>query len=172
MLKSTFSLLVLLVIVQTTLAQIPDDVKAAFEPLVGHTWATEGTWGSGDVFKQRATYRWGLNGKIVQVSTWGNIAEEGYEEGLRNEGIRAWDNSTESVRFWEYDVFGNVSTGDVHAEGRNIYYSYPYDTEEGTMTITDAYIYEAEDKYLLKIGVYTEGTWEQVFLEGKVLRVD
>lgn len=170
MIKKLLSLTVFFFLPLAGSAQLPAEVKEAFEPLMNHMWQGAGEWGDGTVFKQEQEYRWGLNGEMIHVRTWGNVSQKGFEMGLRNEGIRVWDASSGTVLFWEYDVFGGITPGVVQVEGLDIYYYYDYDTGNGTMKLCDAWIHEDETTYLFRVGVYNEDNWEQVFLEVKMSR--
>lgn len=141
--------------------QAQNNPLAMFKPLQGGIWAAEGTWGDGSTFKQEIRVTFSLKDKIVKVNSKGFTNEAQTEFGLRNHGIRQYDPATKAVRFWEFDVFGNVTQGIVKQEGKNIIYSYDY----GGTQVTEMWQYKDENTYDFIVGIYKEGHWEQKFLE-------
>ena len=154
----TYILLILL-IPTFTFSQI-HPIKI-FEPLVGYSWSAEGTWGDGSTFKQEITYEFSLNGKLVISKSKGFIDKEQTIYGLRNHGIRQFDAKKGKIRFWEFDIFDNVTEGTVEKNGRNFIYTYDYDGN----IVTEMWIYKDEVTYGFIVGVYSDGEWQQKFLE-------
>lgn len=115
----------------------------AFQNLIGGTWTIKADLGNGEVFHQKQQYEWSLNKTIVKVKTQGTIDEETKEFGLRNEGIRAFNPQDNTIRFWEFDVFGGVTEGVVLTEVNNFEYIYNYYGH----TIRDKWIYVDKDTY-------------------------
>lgn len=101
---------------------------------------------------------------MIKTKTWGNISAEGFEFGLRNEGVRAWSEEESAMLFWEFDVFGGITEGRVKAEGKDLYLHYIYDFGTGPTGLTDAWLYQDEDSYKFVVGVYRNGEWKQKFL--------
>ncbi len=132
-----------------------------FKPLENHIWKAEGKWGDGSTFKQEISLEFLLENKMVKVESYGFTDMEQTEFGLRNHGIRQYDAKSKKVRFWEFDVFGNVTEGTVVKEGKNIIYSYDY---EGTF-VTEMWHYKNELTYGFIVGIYENGEWKQKFLE-------
>ena len=85
----------------------------SFTPLIGRTWSATGNWGDGTVFKQKVNFTQSLNGKIITAISEGFIDEERTKWGTRNHGVRAWDEECKCYRFWEFDVFGGLTTGKI-----------------------------------------------------------
>lgn len=110
----------------TVRAQEGDTSLQTFENLVGGTWEGEGTWSDGNPFKLNIEYEWGLSGNLVKSKTFGNISKDGYEFGLRNEGIRAWSGEASGLVFWEFDIFGGITEGEVEVQGKDHYYRFMY----------------------------------------------
>lgn len=142
----------------------------AFENLVGGTWEGKGAWEGGTPFNQHITFEWGLAGKMIRVKTYGNIRREGNEFGLRNEGVRMWSAETDTVKFWEFDIFGGVTEGIVDTDGDNIYYHYQYDAGDGPVGLTDAWMYQDENTYHYIVGVYQDEKWKQIYLSTTMTR--
>lgn len=138
-----------------------------FEPLIGNVWVAEGQWGDGTPYRQEIRYEYDLNKKIVQTYTNGFINEDMTAWGKRNHGIRKWDEKTKKYMFWEYDVFGGITEGEVFVEGDNIYHQYVYGEAGKQTNITDGLEKIDENTYAYKIGVYNNGKWAQVFLDTK-----
>lgn len=136
-----------------------------FEPLIGKVWVVDGQWGDGTPFKQEIIYEYDLDKKIVQTFTDGYVNEDRTAWGKRNHGIRKWDEKANKFKFWEYDVFGGVTEGEVFVVGDNIYNQYIYGEEGVRSTITDGMEKINENTYAFKTGIYEDGKWKQVFLD-------
>ena len=132
-----------------------------FKPLVGYTWSAEGTWGDGSTFKQDITYEFSLDGKLIISKAKGFIDKEQTVYGERNHGIRQFDAKLGKIRFWEFDVFDNVTEGTVEKNGHNFIYTYDY----GGTLVTEMWIFKDEVTYDFIVGVYSNGEWQQKFLE-------
>ncbi len=132
-----------------------------FEPFIGKTWVASGQWGDGSKFKQEITFSYDLDSTLVLTKSKGFTNKEQTTYGDRNHGIRKFDAETNTLKFWEFDVFGGVTQGEVVFQGKNLYYRYDY---EGT-TVTDAWLYADAKTYNFKVGKYTDGVWEQTYLD-------
>lgn len=131
-----------------------------FEPLMGRTWKAEGTWGDGSPFKQEIVFSYALGNTLVNVESKGYTDQERTQFGPRNHGVRKYDPDSKTIKFWEFDVFGGVTTGTVVAEGKNLRYAYAY----GESTVTDLWEYVNDNAYNFKVGDYQNGEWKQVYL--------
>lgn len=136
-----------------------------FKPLVGKTWNAEGKWGDGSEFKQEVRLEYDLNRNIVVAKTKGYTNTERTEFGPRNHGIRKVDPLTNTIQFWEFDVFGGLTQGTVTTDGNDIYYQYKY----GDMTITDMWEFVDPFIYRYRVGEMEGKKWKQVFLEAQFL---
>lgn len=136
---------------------------AVFNPLVGKVWKAEGNWGDGSKFKQEIIFSFDLNHTIVIAESKGFTNQEQTEFGSRNHGIRKYNKEKEIIEFWEFDVFGGLTTGTVVQKDKNIIYTYQY----GTSTVTDMWQYVDDHTYIYKVGSYENGEWKQVYLETK-----
>ena len=139
--------------------------------LIGGKWLAEGQWSNGSPFKQEMIYEWGLNHTIIKVKTYGTTDHETGAFGLRNEGIRAWDATQNKLLFWEFDVFGGITSGHCLIEGQNIYYEYVYSQNGESNTFRDAWTRIDENTYVYKVGIYKDEQWKAVFLESSFKRV-
>lgn len=164
--------IILLVLTFSAFAKAQDlDINLSpFENLIGGTWKIDTEWGDGTAFKQEITYTWSLSGKIISSKTIGNISKTGYEQGLRNEGVRVWSSADSTLKFWEFDVFGGVTQGKVLVKGKNHYYQYEYETGDGVMTLTDGWEFVSNDEYTYSVGVFKDGKWSQKYLSGSITR--
>ena len=132
-----------------------------FENLVNKTWSAEGQWeNNGPQFKQEVSFYFDLENTIIITKSKGFINKEQTKFGNRNHGVRQYDKSTNTIKFWEFDVFGNVTKGTVVAENKNMIYQYKYD---GAI-ITDMWEYIDDSTYSFKVGSYNNGTWEHIYL--------
>ncbi len=134
---------------------------SVFDNLIHKTWSAEGRWeNNGPQFKQEITFQFDLENTIIIADSKGFIDKEQTKFGHRNHGIRQYDKASNTIKFWEFDVFGNVTSGTVFAEGKNIIYQYKY----GESVLTDMWEYVDESTYNFKVGTYNNGTWEQIYL--------
>ncbi len=134
-----------------------------FDNLVSKTWKAEGKWGDGSKFVQETTFKYSLDKKIVIAESIGFVDKAQTKLGPRNHGIRQYDATTNTIKFWEFDVFGGLTEGTVFAEGKNIVYQYKY----GNSVVTDMWEYVDDSTYNFKVGSYENGKWKQVYLSTK-----
>lgn len=140
-----------------------DGSLAIFDPLVNTSWVAEGKWGNGAIFKQEIQFRYNLNRQIVIARSDGftNAAQTTF--GKRNFGIRQYDSISGKIKFWEFDVFGKLTSGEVIPQGKNILYQYNY----GGTIVTDMWEYVNDATYNFIVGTYENGQWDQRFLEAQ-----
>lgn len=138
-----------------------------FKPLMNKTWKASGTWGNNTSFKQEVQFKFGLDSMIVIAESLGYTNEAQSEYGPRNHGVRQYDQSSNSVKFWEFDVFGGLTTGDVLFDKRDIYYSYQY----GDTQVTDYWGYMNDSSYNYTVGIYQDSQWVQKFLETEFVSI-
>lgn len=131
-----------------------------FNNLVSKTWKAEGNWGDGSKFKQEIQFTLSLDNTIIITNSIGFIDKEQTKLGLRNHGIRQFDKKSNSIKFWEFDIFGGLTEGVVFSEGKNIVYQYNY----GGSFVTDMWEYVDESTYNFKVGDYKDGVWKQIYL--------
>lgn len=145
----------------TSTIQAQENSLSGFTNLIGKTWKAEGTWADGSKFKQEIDFKYSLEKNAVITQSKGYTNKEQTTYGNRNHGIRKYDASSKSIKFWEFDVFGEVTEGTVTIKGKNLYYQYNY---ESTI-VTDAWEYVDDNTYNFKVGNYTDNKWEQIYLE-------
>ncbi|MDY8136566.1 hypothetical protein [Aquimarina sp. 2201CG5-10] len=153
------SISIFLFITQISSAQKSD--LSMFKNLIGKEWKAEGKWGDGTKFKQETIFMFDLNKTIVIAKSKGFTNQEQTQYGWRNHGIRKYDATTKTFKFWEFDVFGGVTKGEIKFEGKNLIYQYQY----GKSLVTDMWEYVDDNTYNFKVGDYTDGKWKQVYLE-------
>nr|WP_298789367.1 VOC family protein [uncultured Allomuricauda sp.] len=134
---------------------------SVFENLIGKTWFAEGDWGNGTKFKQEITFQYDLEGALVISKSKGFTNQKQTTYGDRNHGIRKFDKESNTIRFWEFDIFGGTTEGTVKTKGKDIIYTYSY----GGSTVTDYWEYIDENSYNFTIGSFENGEWKQVFLK-------
>lgn len=133
-----------------------------FDNLIGKTWRAEGNWGDGSKFKQEIKIEYVLGNKIILLNSYGFTDKEQTKLGLRNIGIRKYNEKTKSIKFWEFDVFGGLTEGTVYSnENKNIVYEYEY----GGSNVTDMWEYVNDSIYNFKVGNYQNGIWKQIYLK-------
>jgi len=132
-----------------------------FKKFENYIWSAEGKWGDGSTFKQEISLEFSLENNLVKVKSLGFTNKEQTKFGLRNHGIRQYDNNLKKIRFWEFDVFGNLTEGTVEGEEKNLHYKYTY----GDTLVSEMWIYKNEKTYTFIVGVYENGEWKQKFLE-------
>lgn len=137
-----------------------DAELSMFDKLVDKTWKAEGTWGDGSKFLQEIEFKFSLDSSIVIAESTGFIDPENLKIGHRNHGIRQYDKETNTIKFWEFDVFGGLTEGVVFSEGKNIVYQYEY----GESLITDMWVYVDEGTYTFIVGAYKNGEWLEKYL--------
>ena len=144
-----------------------EELQTAFSPLVGKSWRAEGEWSNGTVFQQEVYFSWDLEQRAVIAQSQGFIDDEQQQWGQRNHGVRYFDKEMETLRFSEYDVFGNVTSGVIGIEENAIHYIYTYEGLE----LVDTWEKKDEDTYTFIIGTRTDdGSWENIFLETEFIR--
>jgi hypothetical protein len=73
-------------------------------------------------------------------------------------GVKAWDKSTGKMKFWEFDVFGGITTGEVLFDNGTIYHVYDYTDSKGNIvTLADIWIPIDKDTYTFKVCSYKDG---------------
>lgn len=133
-----------------------------FQPLVGKRWVGSGEWENKNEFKQEVEFSYDLNQQIVIAKTKGFVDQNNKDFGARNHGVRRYNKEKGQVEFYEFDVFGGLTTGEVFSEGKNIFYRYQY----GDYLLTDMWEYVNTNQYNFKIGRYENDSWKQVYLNG------
>jgi len=144
-------------------------VLGVFTDLVGGSWTATGQWRGGPAFEQTQTFEWGLEGNIVHVRTTGQLDAEG-NVGPRSEGVRAWDASRSAFGFWEFDRFGGVTAGSCGVDDGVLWYQYEYTMGDSSRTMRDTWRKLGPDHYEFKVGLWGDGEWEQVLLDGECKR--
>lgn len=153
--------IVLLALLMTSILIYGQESRLSiFDNLIGKTWKASGNWESGNVFKQEITMNYALDRTIIIVNSIGFTDTEQTKLGARNHGIRQFDEPSNKIRFWEFDVFGGLTEGIVFSEGKNIIYQYNY----GGSMITDMWEYVNDHTYNFKVGNYIDGAWKQIYL--------
>lgn len=132
--------------------------------LVGGQWEINGKWGDGTEFNQEVFYEWGLNKKILKVKTYGTVNIETGEHGLRNEGIRAFDETNNKIIFWEFDVFGGIVEGEVLTENKDIFFNYDYKVDGTVYSMSDKWEFVTKDKYIFKVRMKKNGKYEELLV--------
>ncbi len=141
---------------------------AFFEPFMGKTWKAVGEWGDGTKFVQEITFTYSLDSTLVITESKGYTNNEQTQYGHRNHGIRKFDSETNAIKFWEFDVFGGVTSGKVVQEGKNSYSQYQY----GESVITDFWEFYDPNTYNFTVGSFENGEWKQKYLETQFKAVD
>lgn len=156
-------IIVIILISFFTLPNLFSQNLSVFNNLVNKTWKAEGNWGDGSIFKQTIDFEYGLDSTILKSKTYGFIDENQQEFGLRNEGIRRLDTLNNTIQFWEFDIFGGLTTGNIVVKNQSFYYQYQY----GSSLVTDYWTYIDENTYQFKVGIFSDGKWSQVFLKSE-----
>lgn len=134
---------------------------STFDNLIGKTWFAEGDWGNGTKFKQEITFQSDLDGTLVISNAKGYTNQEQTSYGPRNHGIRKFDKESNTIKFWEFDIFGGVTEGSVTMDNKDIRYTYSY----GTSVVTDYWEYIDDNTYNFTVGNFENGQWKQVYLK-------
>ncbi|MCR9250063.1 MAG: hypothetical protein NXI20_06540 [bacterium] len=151
------------------LASAQDNPLSKFDNLMNKTWVAEGTWGDGSKFKQEMSYSYGLGEQIVIAKSKGFINQDATEFGDRNHGIRKFDKESGKYLFWEFDVFGGTTTGEILFQDNSVIYVYEY----GGSVISDVWKYVDEKTYDYSVGNWVDGKQSQVYLKTQfVLKED
>ena len=101
------------------------------------------------------------------MKTYGTINQETGEYGLRNEGIRAWDAETGKIRFWEFDIYGGITTGDCNLENGTIHFEYSYKINGEEKRLRDSWTPIDKDTYKYEIVMQENGEWSKVLLSSE-----
>ena len=173
--KSHFVILFLLIL--TLFLTLSKHVIAQDNPLeklsnlVGGKWVIDTQWENGGKFRQEYIYEWGLNEKIIKVKTFGTVNMETGEFGLRNEGIRTYDKRENKIKFWEFDVFGGMITGEVRIEENDIHFNYLYPVGGEIKEMVDLWEYVDVNKYRYKVRMKAGDKFKEL-LSTEVVRVN
>ena len=153
-------------------AQDKDAIHAFFEHLVGGTWEADGTWQNGSPFVQHQQYAWGPGKAFIMVKSFGPVESTagGTDMEWRNEGIRAWDADSGTMRFWEFDRYGGITTGGVSLQGDVLVYDYVYTSDGADMHIRETLSIQSPSSIGYRIGTWTDGSWSQLMLETTLRR--
>ena len=153
-----------IILISTLLATVAfgqSNPLSIFDNLIGKAWKAEEQWENGTKFKQEVTFKYSLDSTLVVAKSNGFTNEEQTKYGPRNFGIRQYDAKSETIQFWEFDVFGGLTKGKVFTVGKNIFYQYNY----GGSQVTDLWEYVNDSTYNFKIGSYNNDSWKQLYLE-------
>ena len=141
-------------------------LEEGFNNLVNKTWFSKGTWKSGAPFFQEISLKYGLDKNIVVTSTKSMIIKDKTSKYIESaHGIRRFNTKKDEIEFWEFDIRGQLTTGRVIVEGKNIWYKYKY----GDEVISDFWQYENDNYYKLTVGVYNDGKWKKKYLETELI---
>jgi hypothetical protein len=138
-----------------------------FDRLVDGIWITEGEWTNGQKFKQEIDFEWGLNQTIIKVKTYGTIDPKSNEYGLRNEGVRAYNNQDSVIQFWEFDIYGGITKGVCYFEGENLHYEYNYNGQK----LKESWFFIDENNYKYQISSLVEGKVDKVYMTSSYKRI-
>lgn len=139
---------------------------AFFAGLANGEWQLTGTWSSGDSVNWVQRHELALGGRIVKTQ---KLSSEGVADGgleVRNEGIRAWDETAGEMRFWEFDRPGGITTGRAGLHNGALYYEYSYPISGRMRTLRDEWRKREDGAYDHRVGIWENGAWGQVFLNG------
>lgn len=153
--------IILFILLMPILLKAQENPLEIFKPLENYRWCAEGEWGDGSKFKQEIRFEFALDNTIVKVQSLGFTNKEKTHFGVRNEGVRHYDSTSKTIKFWEFDVFGGLTEGTVKGEGNNFVYEYDY----GGTLVTEMWIYKDQNTYDFIVGIYEGGEWKQKFLE-------
>ena len=142
-----------------------EDMMKVFNHLLNKTWKVEGSWGGAMEFKQEVTFTAALEGNLVIAETKGFVDEKQTQWGHRNHGIRRYDAQEEKIKFFEYDVFGGLTQGEIQLNGKNLLYVYEY----GGQMICDKWEFVNENEYKYIVGSFKDGQIDQVLMEAKAV---
>lgn len=165
--KKLYFVLIFLIILPVFLKAQEFSSLNKFSDLTEGIWLTEGKWANGESFKQEVDFSWGLNQKIIKVKTYGTINPETKEYGLRNEGIRSYNVKDSVIQFWEFDIYGGVTSGICYFENRNLYYEYDYNGEK----LREAWLYVNDNTYNYQIGSLKNGKLDKVYMKSSYYRI-
>lgn len=172
--KQLFVFIFLFVLISEVFSQVltREDAIRQYSALTGATWETRGKWKSGADYHQTIVVETELTRNIFIVKTQDYIDSKKYDNARRNYGIRAWDNQEKKMKFWEFDVFGGITTGEVKFEGNNIYHIYQYPAKDGSIKwLADAWIYVDKNTYVFKVCEYDNGKLGKELLKSEYKRI-
>lgn len=141
-------------------------VYDAMANLVGGEWNVNGAGVDGSPFNQQVTFEWGAGQAFFTSTTKGIVNKDTKATGVLSHGVRAWDKTTNSMKFWEFDTFGDITEGSVVIDGNDIYFIYEY---QGKI-VTDAWVQKNKNTYEYIVGVRSGGKWTDVFINGGITR--
>ncbi len=153
-------ILILLFLFSATSLWSQEDLSTLFQPLLHKTWAASGEWGDGSAFEQTIHFKNAVEGSLILSESYGFVDQKQKKKGHRNHGIRKWNPETGKIDFWEFDVFGGVTTGTIEVKEKDFIYHYQY----GESTVTDYWEYVDPQTYNFKVGEFEDGEWKQVYL--------
>ena len=158
----SFLILIFLTAVSTLAAQTniqtKEDAFSIYSNLLGGRWEAKGTWEKGQEFHQEIEVSLELTKTIFTVKTFEYNLSAQFDNFQRNYGIRAWDKQEKQMKFWEFDVFGGIISGEVLFNGNDIYHVYQYPNGQGkTLSLADAWIYVDKDTYTFRVCEFVDG---------------
>ncbi|MFQ5650879.1 MAG: hypothetical protein ACE5IY_13135 [bacterium] len=136
----------------------------AFAPLVGGRWQAAGEWSNGTKFEQEIAFKWALNETIVIAESFGVINPKTGERGHRSHGVRAWNAVTNKLWFWEFDVFGGVTEGEVEIDGANITLIYEYGDGDKRVRLRDRWQRVDDQTYDFAVEQFENRKWGRMLL--------
>src|SRR5688500_18896145 len=98
-----------------------EEAYKVYSNYVGGKWETKGKWKVWTDFHQEITVETELTKNIFTARTRDYVDSKKFDNSQRNYGIRAWDSQEQKMKFWEFDVFGGINTGDVIIDGNDIH---------------------------------------------------
>jgi hypothetical protein len=155
------------------LAEAQNKHLSHYDNLLGGMWVTDAEWEDGTPFKLEIEYYYGLSNQIIKTRTMGNISATAYEHGLRNEGIIAWNQEDELIQFWEFDIFGGITSGSSELSNGKILYHYSYKMGDQSYSLTDMWEYIDDNQYKYIVGEYDpeNQSWKQIYLNTVMRRI-
>jgi hypothetical protein len=155
---TAFAFFLSLAVMSQTGVLTKDAAYKIYSNLVGGKWETKGRWENGGQFHQEVLVETELTKNIFIVKTHDYIDSKQFDNARRNYGVRAWDDKAGKMKFWEFDVFGGMISGEVVINGNNIYHVYDYTNKKGeTKALVDAWIYVDQDTYTFKVAEFVNG---------------
>jgi hypothetical protein len=143
----------------------------AFKDLVGGRWRAQGTWANGQEFLQEIEFRWDLGQQIVIAESYGPVEQGSDELTHRNHGIRAWFPEKGKVWFWEFDVFGGLTQGEITFEGTRILMTYGYGDGDQKMKLRDTWARVDADTYEFTVQQLEDGEWGAALIQTRFKRI-
>lgn len=168
---TTAALIALLIAAAPQAGQADASPLEAFEDLVGGRWRAEGTWESGQPFIQEVEFRWDLGQTIVIAERYGPVEPGSNQLTHRNHGIRAWLPEEEKVWFWEFDVYGGLTQGEVRCDGTTIYLTYEYGGGDEKMHLGNTWTRVDANTYDFSVRRFEDGKWGETLLKTQFRRI-